>query len=303
MFFIMFLSGIAISHAYREILIKFRVLSYPIPAQLVWIAVSSFLKGSLFFLIILVVWHVLGLLRGEEMSMVNVSEYIINFSGIFGLWNVIYFGFQYFQNYKTAEIASLRYLAASRESELNSLKSQLNPHFIFNCMNSIRALIDENPTNAKTAVTRLSNILRNTLQIDKSREIALKDEMNLVKDYLELEKIRFEERLVYEFAIAEEVQSIMIPPFIIQTQVENAIKHGLSKLPGPGTIKVEALKRDGELLIRISNTGKINDQKPLTGVGFKNSMQRLQLLYGVRSRISIREDHNLVIVEIHIPLK
>ena len=150
-----------------------------------------------------------------DLTPVEVFESVINFAVIFCLWNVIYFGFQYFQNYKRSEINSLRYLAASRESELNNLKSQLNPHFIFNCMNSIRALIDENPGKAKTAVTQLSNILRNTLLIDKSKEILLKDELMLVRDYLNLEQIRYEERLCYEFKIQEEVMNVFIPPFII----------------------------------------------------------------------------------------
>lgn len=170
-------------------------------------------------------------------------------------------------------------------------------------MNSIRALIDENPVNAKTAVTRLSNILRNTLLMDKSKEIVFKDEINLVKDYLSLEQIRYEERLHFEFKISEEVVHCQIPPFIIQSQVENAIKHGISRYPGPGTIVIEARREGDYLRIRVSNTGKLNSETPLTGVGFKNSIQRLGLLYGNEGQISIREADDLVVVDITIPLK
>lgn len=243
-----------------------------------------------------------GLVLGD-LTAVDVTESILNFSGIFCLWNFIYFGFQYFQNYKRSEIEALRYLAASRESELNNLKSQLNPHFIFNCMNSIRALVDENPGKAKTAVTRLSNILRNTLMLDKTKEVSLSEEINLVKDYLELEKIRYEERLSCEFKIDESVNNCLIPPFIIQSQVENAIKHGISKTPGKGIISVEASPSGDTLKMRVANTGKLNSDKPLTGVGFKNSIQRLQLLYGEKGSIGIKEARDLVIVEISIPLK
>ncbi len=237
-----------------------------------------------------------------DLTLVDIAASVINFSVIFCLWNVIYFVFHYFQNYKRAEINSLRYLAASKESELNSLKAQLNPHFIFNCMNSIRALIDENPDKAKQAVTQLSNILRSTLLIEKNKQIPLKDEINLVNDYLNLEKIRFEERLNYEIHIHDEANAILIPPFIIQTQVENAIKHGISKLPGKGKINVEA-KRDGaHLKISIANTGKLSAEQPLTGVGFKNSIQRLELLYGSAGTISINEEHEVVLVTIKIPV-
>lgn len=229
-------------------------------------------------------------------------EQVINFTVVFCLWNIIYFGFLYFQNYKLSEINSLRYLAESKESELKSLKAQLNPHFIFNCMNSIRALVDENPVKAKLAVTQLSNILRTTLLMDKSKEIFLKDEISLVKDFLQLEQIRYEERLAYEFKIDEDVYNCQIPPFIIQSQVENAIKHGISVLPGNGRIIIEAHKLSSNLIIKVSNTGKINSATPLTGVGFKNSRHRLELLYGSAGKIEVREENDLVIVEINIPL-
>ena len=135
------------------------------------------------------------------------------------------------------------------------------------------------------------------------KEIVLKDEINLVKDYLNLEHIRYEERLSYDFKIAEDVQNCMIPPFMIQTQVENAIKHGISKLPGNGNIIIEAFKLLDVLKIKVSNTGKLNTDKPLTGIGFKNSIQRLELLYGNHGEIFINEVNNFVVVEINIPLK
>ena len=294
--------GIAISHFYRLLVIRVHILNFKIPTQLVWILMFSFVKGVIFFGMVLALSKTFGLLLAD-LTAVDVSESVINFAVIFCLWNVIYFGFQYFQNYKRSEINSLRYLAVSRESELKSLKAQLNPHFIFNCMNSIRALIDEDPLKAKAAVTQLSNILRNSLLMDKNKEIVLKDEMDLVKDYLNLEQIRYEERLNYEFKISPEVENCLIPPFIIQSQVENAIKHGISKLPGKGTIIVEAFKTDTDLKIKVANTGKLNSDKPLTAVGFKNSLHRLELLYGGKGRISISETNDLVIVDINIPLK
>lgn len=296
-------TGIAISHFYRQLVIRLHILELKISLQLIYIVFFSFIKAIIFFLITQALFRASGLVATAP-SFVFISESIGDFTFIFCLWNIIYFGFHYFQNYKRTEINSLRYLAASRESELSSLKAQLNPHFIFNCMNSIRALIDENPVNAKVAVTQLSNILRNTLLMDKSKEIFLKEEINLVKDYLNLEHIRYEERLCYEFKIEDDVQNCLIPPFIIQSQVENAIKHGISKLPGKGTILIEAFKApDNFLNIKVSNTGKLNSETPLTGVGFKNSIHRLELLYAAAGKIFIKEINDLVVVEIHIPLK
>ncbi len=237
------------------------------------------------------------------MSLVFILESVINFTVIFSIWNIIYFGFHYFQNYKRSEIDSLRYLAASKESQLMSLKSQLNPHFIFNCMNSIRALIDENPIKAKDSVTRLSSILRSTLLLNKRKEVTVKEELELVKNFLDLEHIRYEDRLSYTIESSPVVNDCLLPPFIIQSQVENAIKHGISAIPGNGHIRVEVFAENNSLRINVSNTGKLSNKEPLTGVGFKNSIQRLDLLYGDQGRIMIREEGNLVVVDIHLPLK
>lgn len=302
MFFLTLLFGIAITHFYRTLLIKLKILSLKLSQQLVSIVIFSFLKGLIFCLITLGLYKLFGLIK-YELTLIDISSSVLNFTVIFCLWNIIYFGFHYFQNYKLTEINSLRYLAASKESELNNLKAQLNPHFIFNCMNSIRALIDENPVKAKVAITQLSGILRNTLLMNKRKEISLKEEIDLVQDYLKLEHIRYEERLNYEFNIEERVSTCRIPPFIIQSQVENAIKHGISTLQGNGKISVEALTMGEYLKITVSNTGKLNSDTPLTGVGFKNSIQRLELLYGSLGKITIKEVQDLVVVDITLPLK
>lgn len=294
--------GIGITHIYRSVIIRMRVLEMKVPVQILLIMMFSLIMAATFF------FHTAGILIlfrliASDLSYVYISQIVVNYAVVFCLWNAIYFGVKYFQNYKKAEIDTLRYAAANKESELSSLKAQLNPHFMFNSMNSIRALIDENPYKAKNAVTQLAGILRNTLLMNKSKVIPLTEEVNLVKDYLNLEQMRYEERLSYEFKIEKEVGSCLIPPFIIQSQVENAIKHGISKLPGAGKIMIEAFKQDEFLKIRVSNTGKINTETPLTGVGFKNSIQRLELLYGTEGKIFIGELNNLVVVDINIPLK
>ena len=300
-YFLMLPSGITISHVYRLFLKKIDLLSYKVPIQLLGVVLFSVINGIVFFVVVILLSKAFDLAL-LDLNLILILESVSNFSVIFFLWNVIYFGFHYFQNYKRSEINALRYLAASREFELSNLKAQLNPHFIFNCMNSIRALVDENPSKAKEAVTRLSNILRNTLLIDKSKEITLEEELNLVKDYLNLEQIRYEERLRFDFDIADNTRTLFIPPFMIQSQVENAIKHGISKLPGKGVIQVKTTRSDKQLLITVANTGTLSNQQPLTGIGFKNSLQRLTLLYGDLADIGIRENNNLVTVTIQIPI-
>lgn len=297
-------SGIAITHAYRFFIKKQKALDFKLYYQILFILIGSLVKAILIFFI-LALLSTLFNLSGRDLSFVNIFSSIINFSVVFFVWNTIYFGYHYFTNYKRAEINNLRLEAAGKESELNSLKAQLNPHFMFNSMNSIRALIDEDPQKAKQAVTQLSNILRNSLLMNKNKEISLEEEMNLVKDYLDLEKIRYEERLSFDISIDPKTLHLMVPPLIIQGQVENAIKHGISKLQQGGTIKVNTKLADSTLLIIITNSGKLNTEKSITGLGFNNSLQRLQLMYGKNAQIKIEENSeiNEVITSIQIPIK
>jgi two-component system, LytTR family, sensor kinase len=299
-YFFMLPAGIGITHAYRLVILRINILTGKIPAQLLFIIGSSFLLAGLFFLTILLFSALLGLQLGRLEPM-YITESVLNFTSIFWLWSVIYFAFQYFQNYKRSEINALRYLAASRQSELENLRAQLNPHFIFNCLNSIRALIDESPTSAKKAVTTLSSILRNTLVSGRSREITIADELSLVEDYLALEKIRYEERLEFRIEISAELRQMLIPPFLIQSQVENAIKHGLSQHPGKCEIEITGSESQGKLHISVSNTGALKSDKPETGIGLSNSAQRLSLLYGPEASIRLDAVQGRVIVMIEIP--
>lgn len=304
-YLIIFLSlplGILITHLYREGILKYHVLRFKVPSQLIFIIFFSVLKALIFFTSITIVSIWLGFVD-LKLDLISISELIINYSVPFFFWNIIYFGFKYFQNYRRSEINSLRLYAASRESELNNLKSQLNPHFMFNSLNSIRALIDEDPLKAKVAVTKLSNILRTTLLINKSKLIPLREEINLVMEYLDMEKIRYEERLNFKFKIEDNVKDLTIPPFIIQAQVENAVKHGVAKIPGVGQIVVEAFLLGDVLKIKVSNSGKIGTEAPLTGVGMSNSIQRLELLYGSSGKLFMSQVNNWVVVDINIPLK
>jgi LytS/YehU family sensor histidine kinase len=216
------------------------------------------------------------------------------------LWAAIYFIFHYFERYN----ASLKYDAIIYEIELNKLKSQLNPHFIFNALNSIRALVDEDPQKSKQAITQLSNILRNSLIMNKRKLIDFTDEMKTVTDYLDLESIRFEERLKVEIDISQKAESYQIPPLMIQTLVENGIKHGVSTLTQGGIIGLKAWEEGDHLKIQIRNSGQyINGTDIINlGYGIENTQQRLNLIYGKSASFSIgNEDDNTVLTEIVIP--
>ena len=190
------------------------------------------------------------------------------------------------------------------EIELNNLRSQLNPHFIFNALNSIRALVDENPGKSKQAINQLSNILRTSLTPDKKGLTRFEDELKIVKDYLGLESMRFEERLKTEFDITPESSQYLVPPLMIQTLVENGIKHGISKLKEGGVIQVRTMIQNGDLVIQIRNSGRLvnGTKRGHDGLGIKNTIQRLKLIYGDKSAFRIvDEKNNFVLTELIIP--
>lgn len=293
--------GLFSTHIYRGIIIRYDFLKQKAFRQVVYIIFCSIVLSILF---VIMSYMIAFLIKSrDEFKIIEFIANVINMSMVFIIWNIFYFGFYHFQNYKRTEINNYRLLALSKETELSNLKAQLNPHFMFNSLNSIRALIDEEPPKAKKAVTQLSNILRNTLLMSKNKEITIKDELTLVKDYLELEQIRYEERLTAVFSIDENCENFLVPPLIIQAQVENAIKHGISRIPEGGKIEIEVHKDNAFLHLHVANSGQLHTSAPETGVGFKNSEQRLQILYGKDASINISENgNNMVLVKIRIPL-
>ncbi len=220
----------------------------------------------------------------------------------FVLWSAVYFLYHFLESNNR----SLKYEAAMNEMHLNQLKSQLNPHFIFNALNSMRALVDEEPSKAKIAITQLSNILRNSLITDKKRVVSFRDELNTVKDYLALESIRFEERLQVSYEIDPKSDGYEIPPMMVQTLVENAIKHGVSNLVKGGIIEIQSNVEHSILILKIRNSGQLVNGQPKRGgrkgVGLVNTKERLKLIYGEAASFRIYNENNkFVVTEVKIP--
>jgi two-component system, LytTR family, sensor kinase len=220
----------------------------------------------------------------------------------YSLWSMMYFLFHFLDNYNS----TLKYQAKINEIKLNHLRSQLNPHFIFNALNSVRALVDEDPQKAKSAITQLSNILRFSLIMDNKKVISFADEFNTVKDYLNLEKIRFEERLNVRFEVEKAAYKYKIPPMMLQTIVENAIKHGISNLVKGGIVELRCtVGLTGDLYIQVKNSGQLRSnpsRRKENGHGINNTVQRLKLIYGNKASFKIyNSGSEFVITEIKIP--
>jgi sensor histidine kinase YesM len=220
-------------------------------------------------------------------------------------WFIFYHGIRFAENAIQNERGKVEAQMQLKVAELDNLRNQLNPHFLFNSLNSIRSLTLTDPKMAREATTKLSDLLRISLTYKDLQDIPFEEELNLVKDYLSLEKIRFEDRLNYQFEISRGVLKAFVPPMSLQLLAENAVKHGISKSKNGGQIIVFAKKRGNNLIFGIKNTGTLSDSKEgkRKGIGLENLRKRLSLNYGLDNGFQIFVEQDTVISEICIPFR
>lgn len=222
-------------------------------------------------------------------------------------WSGLYFGIRYYQQLQEQTEATLKATAAAHQAQLKMLRYQLNPHFLFNTLNAISTLIlDGANETANKAVSRLSDFLRYTLDNDPMSRVTLGTELGALDLYLEIEKVRFGDRLIIEKDVEEPALDALVPSLILQPLIENAIKYAISPSETGGTLSIAARVRHGMLMITLSDTGpglgSGNNGHKSCGVGLKNTRERLQQLYGERQAFAIgpNEPRGLTIT-INIP--
>jgi LytS/YehU family sensor histidine kinase len=223
---------------------------------------------------------------------------------LFFIWSLIYFVYHYVAKSRKQQLDTLQLESLVKELELKTIKAHINPHFIFNSLNSIRALVDENPERARQAITELSNILRSSMQADKSESVSMERELNIVKDYLALENMRFEDRLRIQYEIDKNTLALPVPPMMLQTLVENAIKHGISKQIQGGVIRIVSELKDNFHQLSVQNTGYLNGYTNSEGFGLSSTTNRLSLLYGNKAKFEIKQaEPTLVEATVLIPVE
>jgi sensor histidine kinase YesM len=299
--------GFVMTHTMRLIFKSTRVLTLAIGQQIIYI-----ISSTLFFAFAwaFVVVNAESQLNWEMPQMADYS--IINktirtslgFFLILAIWNLVYFSYHFVMKSRQDQLDRMRLQSTVKELELKTIKAHINPHFIFNALNSIRALVDENPGRARTAITELSNILRSSMQAEKAETTPLEKELNIVKDYLALEHIRFEDRLRVEYEIDEDTLDQPVPPMMLQTLVENAIKHGISKQKDGGSIRIISDFRNDKHELIVQNTGKLNGSANNEGFGLTSTQNRLKLLYGSRASFQISDRNgNIVEAKVLMPVE
>ena len=285
--------SVAFTHLMRWTFIKMGWLELKLFPLIPRVLISSFFCS----LLISVSTFSFSFLVDVEKESFNFLSFVINVFAVLVLilfWNAIYFTFHFFQKSRNQELNNITLEASRNEVELKNLRSQLNPHFLFNSLNSIRALIDIEPSKAKNSVTTLSNLLRKSLLMGRENLVELQMELEMVSHYLELEKVRFEERLTVEWDIDDRLNHFMIPPFCLQMLVENAVKHGISTMINGGLIKIKTTKEGKEVKLIVENTGKLGT-KVDTGIGIKNTRRRLDIQYKDNAEFLLTENNEIVI--------
>lgn len=268
-----------------------------------------------------VAWSVIGFgyiygVLGEPWASTKISLRLgimastINGVLLFCGWFSLYFIYHTFERLRRLQLEQLRLAASVKEAELRALKSQVNPHFLFNSLNSLRALIDEDAPRARESVTRLANMLRYSLQSGQQETVPLDEEVRIVEDYLALELIRHEDRLRVKWDVQDEARALSVPPMLLQTLVENAVKYGISTRREGGEITIGAALEGEDLHIRVTNPGDLTAPPSAaaakagssTGVGLRNASDRLQLLFGGRARLTVAaEPAGCVTAHVRIP--
>jgi hypothetical protein len=278
---------------YRPSKKLYNLLFWGISIALVWCGVVFFALSSIY---------------GDEKNYIdflNLSLYIRFCYGflLIGCTMLISWVWYYTTSQKQQADRSTDVERLAKEAELNSLRQQLQPHFLFNSLNSINALIGSRPEEARKMIQQLSDFLRGTLRKDDSQLVPLSDEVQQVRLYLEIEQVRFGHRLKTEMIIDEATQIYHLPPLILQPVVENAIKFGLYDTIGETCITIKTTLLNGELYITVENPFDVETTTPPKGTGFGLSsiQRRLYLVYGRNDLLTTETEKSIYKTTIKIP--
>lgn len=292
------------THLLRNYFIKINLLNLP-TRRIIFTAIISVIIISVTANIVasIIMLQPFKLITWKQYSLQALFYYIINESFIVAAWVAIYLVAALIKQRRQREIEKWQLEVIAQKAQLDSLKSQINPHFIFNSLNNIRSLIFENRKQASDMITHLSNLLRYSVKHNDSGKETIENELKVVRDYLKLQSIHLEERLTYKIDVDKELLNVEIPSMSIQQLVENAIKHGILELKKGGEIQIQIYNKNKNAIVEISNTGKIIEKEKTTKLGIKNVSDRLRLMFGNNAQLTLTQtENNIVTVKFNVPL-
>lgn len=290
------LASLALTHALRTVIKRRGWLALP-PAALLWrVGAGAILAGIVVFLVTRLLAETI---YGMSVTPLAAAFYDrLPLSGqqrnqfifvvlVHVAWAALYLAIAMQRHRYGAQLRQAQLGEALRTAELKLLKSQLNPHFLFNALNGVRSLIAEDTERARAAVTHLARLLRHTLAAGDEDLVTLERELEMVDDYLALESIRFAERLRVERDISADALGARVPAMLLQALVENAVKHGIAALQEGGTLRLAARREGGELRLELANPRPARQDPANGGMGLRNASERLRLLCGPAASLDL----------------
>jgi hypothetical protein len=295
--------GMLVSLPLRALYRRLRARGVSQPLTLAAAVLASFALANLWLLLYDGLLHWRGVLPFEGWE--TYSKGVINKAPVLLAWSALYLGLKHWQDLQAERERTLEATTLATEAQLEMLRYQLQPHFLFNALNSLRALIAEDPARARAMVTELADFLRYSLLSPGTAEVALGEEVASIRRYLALERVRYEERLQVAFDVEPGAEARRVPSFLLHPLAENAVKYGIRTSPGPLRVSVAARTEGSKLVVEVANTGRWCDpmSDPVLnglGVGLENVRQRLARLYPGRHRFSVAQDDGWVRARIEI---
>lgn len=297
--------GISLTHLYRYFAKKLNWNTLNLGSLAIRVIPSIIVLSIAYMLLANLKWHFYWVWIQHKnytlwISLKYWDPVLITGLRLMAIWILAYHLYHYYKNRLETAEQNAELLVIAKQAQLDNLATQLNPHFLFNSLNSIKSLIIEDPKVARRAVDLLSDILRTSLYEKDASFITIKQELELVKDYVALEKIRFEERLNISINVDKELENYPILPLSIQLLVENGIKHGIDKRIHGGNINLSIQKTTTSIEIIVQNPGKLTINNVQTGIGVKNLTKRLQLHYDGKASFELHNTDNDVVKAILI---
>ncbi len=295
--------SIALTHGLRLLIRRREWLTLPPGRAIVRLAAAAIAVGTIQASLIILVqalWQWTSPFAGQGrfflLMLLNTTTATLG-------WTALYTGVASLLRARRARHDAMVLELDMREARLKALEAQIGPHFLFNCLNSLRGMIIENPAQAQDMVTRLASILRHNLTRSAAPTEPLGEQVEFTADYLALESARFEERLRTRFEIEPATRSFPLPAMLLQTLVENAIKHGISHLPEGGDVIVRSRVATHQLIVEVENTGRLTvSPAGSTRVGLTNLRERLRVLYGPAASLDLGETpHGTVRATVRLP--
>lgn len=285
--------GFWLTHLMRMVIQQAKILLLDFKKQLIALTLLSLLFSFLIGLCIVTTEMLLRIqsVNLSEFSFLNIAiRFAFSYFHFVLIWNLLYFTYHYVQKTRQQNIEQAKLENLLKELEITTIKSHINPQFLFNGLNSIRSLVTENPARARTAITMLSNILRSSIQVDKAEKTLFEKELSIIKDYISLEQVRFSDRMEVEYRIDEDTLDQPVPAMVIQHLIENAIKYGINTGKQHTHLELYSEYKEDLHCFGVISEGSIQSYLENESSALDEIRKRLFLLYGKTANLKVVEE-------------